>query len=109
MNTLTTNKASFNALNLFFHKLYNDLSNKITVFKINHFSEKTDFTYDLETMKKALNSPRRKITKADVESDEIFDKWLNDQAMDYELETTVIFKTKVKNFAISEKINIWRF
>jgi hypothetical protein len=81
MNTLTTNKASFNALNLFFHKLYNDLSNKITVFKINHFSKKqsdSDFTYDLEAMKKALNSPRRKITKADVESDEIFDKWLND-------------------------------
>jgi hypothetical protein len=78
MNTLTASKASFNALNLFFHKVFNDLSTKITVFKIKHFSEKTDFTYDLEAMKKAVNSPKRKITKADIESDESFDKWLND-------------------------------
>lgn len=78
MTALTASKASFNALNLFFHKIYTDLSNKITVFKIKHFSEKTDFTYDLEAMKKAVNSPTIKITKADIESDESFDKWLND-------------------------------
>ncbi len=78
MNTLTASKISFNALNLFFHKVYNDLSNKIIVFKIKHFSEKTDFTYDLEAMNKALNSPRRKVPKSALESDESFDKWLND-------------------------------
>ena len=79
MNALTAfHKTSFNALNLFFHKVYDDLSTKITVFKIKHFAEKTDFTYDLEAMKKAVNSPKRKITKADIESDESFDKWLND-------------------------------
>lgn len=78
MTTLTVSKISFNALNLFFHKVYNELSTKITIFKIKHFSEKTDFTYDLEAMKKAVNSPTIKITKANIESDESFDKWLND-------------------------------
>lgn len=78
MTTLTASKASFNALNLFFHKVYNDLSNKIMVFKIKHFSEKTDFTYDLEAMKKAVNSPSSIVPKSALESDESFEKWLNE-------------------------------
>jgi len=78
MNTLTASKTHFQAVNLFFHKLYNDLSNKITVFKIKHFSEKTDFTYDLEAMNKALNSPSSIVPKSALESDESFEKWLNE-------------------------------
>jgi DNA-damage-inducible protein J len=37
----------------------------------------SDFTFDLEAMKKAVNSPRITMTKADIESDESFEKWLN--------------------------------
>lgn len=38
----------------------------------------SDFTYDLEAMKQALDSPRRKVPKSALESDESFDRWLND-------------------------------
>ena len=81
MTTLTASKASFNALNLFFHKVYTDLSNKITVFKIKHSPKNqsdSDFTYDLDAMKKALSQTKIAVPKSALESDESFDKWLNE-------------------------------
>ena len=37
-----------------------------------------DFNFDLERMKKALESKRILIPPEALESDEAFDKWLND-------------------------------
>lgn len=76
MNTLTHKNSFFHSLSFAFHIALE----KYKAFRINHFYKKqsdSDFTYDLEAMKKAVNSPKRKITKADIESDESFDKWLN--------------------------------
>ena len=36
-----------------------------------------NFTFDLESMGKALNSPIVAVTHSAIESDESFDKWLN--------------------------------
>ena len=41
---------------------------------IGRIEGKTNFTYDLEAMKKAINSPKRKVPKSALESDESFDK-----------------------------------
>lgn len=36
----------------------------------------SDFTYDLEAMKQALNSPKVKVPYSAILSDDSFDKWL---------------------------------
>jgi hypothetical protein len=35
------------------------------------------FTFDLDSMEKALNSPKVPVPHSAIESDESFDKWLN--------------------------------
>jgi hypothetical protein len=37
----------------------------------------SNFTFDLESMDKALNSPIVAVPHSAIESDESFDKWLN--------------------------------
>ena len=77
MTTLTHKNSFFHFLSFAFH----DALKKYNTFKLNHSHKKqsdSDFTYDLEAMKKAINSPRRKVPKSALESDESFDKWLND-------------------------------
>jgi hypothetical protein len=59
------------------HRIAFNLRRKKTVSLKNTTKPTSNFTYDLEAMKQALNSPKIKITKADIESDESFDKWLN--------------------------------
>jgi DNA-damage-inducible protein J len=38
----------------------------------------SDFTFDLDAMKYAVNQPRITVPKAALESDESFEKWLNE-------------------------------
>jgi DNA-damage-inducible protein J len=38
----------------------------------------SDFTFDLEAMKYAVNQPRITVPKSALESDESFEKWLNE-------------------------------
>lgn len=38
----------------------------------------SDFTYDLEAMKQALNSPKLKVSYSAIVNDDNFDKWLNE-------------------------------
>ena len=64
MNAVTSQKMSFELLGK------NDASDEQQVVDSN-------FTFDLESMVKAINSPIVAVTHSAIESYESFDKWLN--------------------------------
>ena len=64
MNAVTNQKMSFNLLGK------NDASNE-------QQGLDSSFTFDLENMEKALNSPKVPVPHSAIESDESFDNWLN--------------------------------
>ena len=64
MNAVTSQKMSFEFLGK------NDASDEQQVADSN-------FTFDLESMDKALNSPIVAVPHSAIESDESFDKWLD--------------------------------
>jgi hypothetical protein len=65
MNALTSRKMSFELLGK------NDARDEKQVADSN-------FTFDLESMEKAINSPIVAVPHSAIESDESFDKWLNE-------------------------------
>ena len=64
MNAVTSQKMSFELLGK------NDASDE-------QQGADSNFTFDLESMEKALNSPIVAVPHSAIESDESFDKWLN--------------------------------
>ncbi len=62
MNAVTSQKMSFELLGK------NDASDEQQV-------ADSHFTFDLESMEKALNSPKVPVPHSAIESDESFDKW----------------------------------
>lgn len=63
MNAVTSQKMSFELLRK------NEASDEYQV-------ADSSFTFDLESMEKALNSPKVPVPHSSIESDEGFDKWL---------------------------------
>lgn len=43
-----------------------------------HRPTSSGFTFDLDGMKQAVNSPKVKVPKSAIQDDASFDKWLND-------------------------------
>ena len=75
MNTLTDyrEKHFFTNSSIYLSKVI------FVLLKLIHVQKKqSDFTFDLEAMKKAINSPKSKVPKSALESDENFEKWLNE-------------------------------
>ena len=64
MNSVVSQKMSFELLGK------NDASDE------EQFAD-SSFTFDLENMEKALNSPKVPVPHSAIESDESFDKWLD--------------------------------
>lgn len=77
INLTSLNKITlFNLINLFFQKVYKKYKN----FELAYLHKRqfqSDFTYNLESIKKAINSPKIKVTRSNIKDDDSFEKWLN--------------------------------
>ncbi|MFZ2725787.1 MAG: hypothetical protein WAX77_06035 [Methylococcaceae bacterium] len=65
MKTLINPKTSFNLI-------------RKKVVNLKQPSATSNFTFDLESMKQAINSPKVKIPDSAITDDDSFDKWLNE-------------------------------